>query len=321
MGVASDAIRLLTIAVGLADADRVRQRLEPAARARDRAAARARRAVRPRRQPLAPAAAVDCRVARAGAAGRGRRRALAPAGVGLLAGRAAAGLPAPPQRARRPGRAGVLDAAHRRRRSLVFGLLPAWQQASDDVHPMLHDTDARTSASRRTVRLRNVLVVCGDSRLPRPCSSVPACWRAASSARSRRRRASSRPACVTCSSCALPGGPLPDRSLGALLPTARHERARAARRDGGRRRQLTLPWTGYDENTGFRDRRAGRQRDAPNARFHVATPGYFETLRIRLEAGRLFDERDTVRRTHGRHRQRGAGGASTSPARTASAAC
>jgi predicted permease len=54
-----------------------------------------------------------------------------------------------------------------------------------------------------------------------------------------------------------------------------------------------LPWTGYDENLGFEI--IGRPTpEEPSARFHVAAPGYFETLGIRLEAGRLFSDRDAA---------------------------
>jgi predicted permease len=54
-----------------------------------------------------------------------------------------------------------------------------------------------------------------------------------------------------------------------------------------------IPWTGYDENSGFAI--VGRE-NTPNAegqgRYQAATPGYFEALRIPLLRGRRFDDRD-----------------------------
>lgn len=52
-----------------------------------------------------------------------------------------------------------------------------------------------------------------------------------------------------------------------------------------------LPWSGYDENTGFAI--VGRAPDpsdasGPGARYQAATAGYFEALRTRLIAGRAF---------------------------------
>ncbi len=41
----------------------------------------------------------------------------------------------------------------------IFGLLPAWHEATDDVRPALHDASTRSSARRRTTRIRNLLVV------------------------------------------------------------------------------------------------------------------------------------------------------------------
>lgn len=51
-----------------------------------------------------------------------------------------------------------------------------------------------------------------------------------------------------------------------------------------------LPWSGYDENTGFGI--VGRTtdgNDGPNARYQAATPGYFEAAGMRLLSGRFFD--------------------------------
>jgi predicted permease len=51
-----------------------------------------------------------------------------------------------------------------------------------------------------------------------------------------------------------------------------------------------LPWSGYDENTGFRIVGVTAEGDgSPEARYQGAGPGYFEAVGMRLLAGRLFD--------------------------------
>jgi hypothetical protein len=50
-----------------------------------------------------------------------------------------------------------------------------------------------------------------------------------------------------------------------------------------------LPWSGYDENTGFQVVGQPVASDEPNTRFQAATAGYFEAAGMRLVAGRFFD--------------------------------
>ena len=51
-----------------------------------------------------------------------------------------------------------------------------------------------------------------------------------------------------------------------------------------------LPWSGYDENTGFGIvGRVEDKNDGPSARYQAASPGYFEAVGMRLLSGRLFD--------------------------------
>jgi len=54
-----------------------------------------------------------------------------------------------------------------------------------------------------------------------------------------------------------------------------------------------LPWTGYDENAGFNiEGKKPPPHQEFHARYHMATPGYFEALGVPLVAGRFFTEGD-----------------------------
>ncbi len=54
-----------------------------------------------------------------------------------------------------------------------------------------------------------------------------------------------------------------------------------------------LPWTGYDENSGFTIVGREKRRDQDTeGRYHAASPGYFEALGVPLLKGRRFDEHD-----------------------------
>ncbi len=57
-----------------------------------------------------------------------------------------------------------------------------------------------------------------------------------------------------------------------------------------------LPWSGYDENTGFGIvGRTFSANNGPNARYQAASPGYFEAAGMRLLGGRFFDRARDVR--------------------------
>src|SRR5262249_15080769 len=55
-----------------------------------------------------------------------------------------------------------------------------------------------------------------------------------------------------------------------------------------------VPWTGHDENSGFGipGRATTRGGDSGHGRYHMASAGYFEALRIPLLDGRNFTEAD-----------------------------
>jgi predicted permease len=56
-----------------------------------------------------------------------------------------------------------------------------------------------------------------------------------------------------------------------------------------------LPWTGYDENTGFGiEGRQFSDNEYPSAQYHFATPDYFRTMGIPLLSGRFLSDADNV---------------------------
>ncbi len=174
---------------------------------------------------------------------------------------------------------------------VVFGLFPAWQQASEDPRASLHDSGTRTGAGRHTVRARGLLVASevALASMLLVCAGL-----------------------LLRSFVALeasPAGFVPDRVLTfqVALPGARYEsegdRANFVARlldavrstpgvvsAGG---SSDLPWTGYDENStfGIVGQAADPSRQA-EGRYHVATDGFFESIRTPLVDGRLLTQAD-----------------------------
>jgi predicted permease len=56
------------------------------------------------------------------------------------------------------------------------------------------------------------------------------------------------------------------------------------------------PWTGYDENSSYEiPEHPTTIADRPSARYHFASPGYFETIGVPLQAGRYFQAGDKLK--------------------------
>ncbi len=171
----------------------------------------------------------------------------------------------------------------------IFGLLPAWHEATDDVRPALHDASTRSSASRRTTRVRNLLVV-GEIALA-SALLVAAGLLARSFVTLQRADAGFEPSGVLTASISLPRVRYNDPAVGArffqsLLADVRRVPGVTAAGAG-----TDLPWTGYDENGDFSVVGRANANDG-SGRYHAAMPGYFEGLHVPLVDGRLFDDRD-----------------------------
>ena len=123
--------------------------------------------------------------------------------------------------------------------AVVFGLLPAWHQASDDVQATLHEAGARTGASRRTVRLRNLLVVAEFALAS--ALLIGAGLLARSFVRLQHAPAGFDPSGVVTALVVLPEVRYPERAARAILPAAGHRHPCDSRREGrrvGQRRAL-----------------------------------------------------------------------------------
>ena len=162
---------------------------------------------------------------------------------------------------------------------VLFGLLPAWHEATDAAHPMLHEGDTRTSAGSRTMRWRSVLVVSEIALASMLLVGAGLLARASSTCSRRRPASDPRGSSAHSSRCPKGGTRRGKIQNGSSAISSR----RCARLPGVASAGLgtDLPWTGYDENLGFEI--VGRPTpEEPSARFHVVAPGYFETLGIRF---------------------------------------
>ena len=173
---------------------------------------------------------------------------------------------------------------------LVFGLFPALQQASDDVAPALHE-GARTGTGRQAVRARGALVAAEVALASMLLVCAGLLLRSFEAIQ------------------ATPAGFVAENVLTfqIALPTARYkeevDRAGMIAHLMDELRHTSgvvsagaasdLPWTGYDENTSFDvvGRPAVPGEDL-GARYHVATDGFFNTIRTPLVEGRLFTPED-----------------------------
>ena len=173
---------------------------------------------------------------------------------------------------------------------LVFGLFPALQQASEDVRPALHE-GARAGTGRQAVRARGALVAAEVALASMLLVCAGLLLRSFSAVQSS------------------PAGFVAENVLTfqIALPIARYkeegDRAGMIARVLEELRRTSgvvsagaasdLPWTGYDENTDFEV--VGRPPipgEDLGARYHVATAGFFDTIRTPLVDGRLFTRQD-----------------------------
>jgi predicted permease len=174
----------------------------------------------------------------------------------------------------------------------VFGLFPAWHEASEDVRPALHDNGTRSSAGRRTTRLRNSLVVAEIALAS--ALLITAGLLARSFIKLQHVEAGFQPQGVLTATVSTVGPKYTENARAAAFIQRLVKSIAGLPGVTMAGAGSDLPWTGYDENTGFELIGRKTPQDT-SARYHVATPGYMEALGVPLMEGRMLDDRDQDR--------------------------
>jgi predicted permease len=175
--------------------------------------------------------------------------------------------------------------------AVVAGLLPALRQTRLDPREALQEEPRGASAGRAARRLRSLLVAGEIAMAALLCVATLLLARSAHllGGRDHGFEGSN----VLTFSISPPGTAYKNGEARAQLyaELARRWRQLPGVQSAGI--ATNIPWTGYDDNSGFAI--VGRE-NTPNAegqgRYQAATPGYFEALRIPLIRGRRFDDRD-----------------------------
>ena len=175
--------------------------------------------------------------------------------------------------------------------AMLFGLAPAVQGTSGDLRGALHG-DARGTASARTLRWRSFIVV---SEVTLACALLVAAGLLARSfAALVQTEPGFEPSGAVAFEVFLPQAGYEGQGRIADFHARLEERLRALPGVRAVGATTALPWSGWDENTGFGivgDRLA--REDEPNARFGAASPGFFAGVGLPLKRGRLFTNADT----------------------------
>ncbi|MBV9763185.1 MAG: ABC transporter permease [Acidobacteriaceae bacterium] len=175
---------------------------------------------------------------------------------------------------------------------IVFGLAPALLGTKAELNLSLHEGGRSSTSSRRTLRLRNGLVM---SEVALACVLlIGTALMLSSFVHLLRSDPGFRPERVVTASISLPH--LNYKDTKAVSVFYRQVLAQISSTPGVEAVGVgsDLPWTGWDENNGgfFIKGEAPPPRQDFHARYHVATPGYFRALGIPIVRGRAFDAGD-----------------------------
>jgi predicted permease len=182
--------------------------------------------------------------------------------------------------------------------ALIFGLIPALHTASPDVQGLMRDGGRGASAGRHTLKLRHGLVVAEIAIASALLIAAGLLTR--SFITLMQTDPGFRAERVLTFTLTLPNAAYPKPADASALFVRLIDRLSTLPGVQMAGATTALPWTGWDENTGFAivgDRRAGERSvnaSGPHARYNAVTPDYFRTVGVPLLRGRFFDARDTA---------------------------
>jgi predicted permease len=169
---------------------------------------------------------------------------------------------------------------------ILFGLAPALQASRTDLNDALRDGGRGSTTGARHLNLRSGLVIVevglasvlmiGAGLLLRSFVNIL------------QTDPGFRPEKVLTATVSLPGARYKDRKAVARFYTALLDRIGSLPGVKVAGASTDLPWTGYDENSGFNvEGRSPEENDRVHARYHVATPDFFRSMGIPLLRGRF----------------------------------
>jgi predicted permease len=171
--------------------------------------------------------------------------------------------------------------------SVIFGLAPALATLRTDVNQTLKDGDRGTTQASGSGGLRNMLVIvetclalvllAGAGLLMRTFINL------------QHVNAGFQAEHVLTFHVDLPSKRYPDDATSTRFYKNLVERLKTLPGVQSAGVASDIPWTGYDENSDFHiEGRPENPNESPEARYHFATPGYFETIGTPLLSGRSF---------------------------------
>jgi predicted permease len=174
---------------------------------------------------------------------------------------------------------------------IIFGVAPAFQAARLDPRRGLQKGGRATTAGKNQSRLRNALVV---SEVSLSCILLIGAGLMLRSLLNQLKLDSGfQKEHVLTATLSLPHATYSKNEKGALFYDQLGVNLRALPGVENAGVGSDLPWTGYDENSGFNiEGKKAPPHQEFHGRYHMATTGYFEALGVPLVAGRFFNEGD-----------------------------
>ncbi len=177
---------------------------------------------------------------------------------------------------------------------LAFGIVPAIVDTRQDLRESLHESGRSNTGARSSSRLRNMLVVCEVTLACALLIGTGLMLR--SFVNLLKTDPGFRSEQTLTATISLPNVTYKDNKTVASFYNSLLVQVRNTPGVTAAGAATDLPWTGWDDNAGGWSIQGETQppNDFFHARYHEATPGFFQALGMHVRRGRTFDDRDTA---------------------------